>query len=222
VSDDRNSRQATILPPAEMLKYAAIVVGVGAIGRQVAIQLAAAGIAQLHLMDFDMVETPNLGTQGYFLADLNHPKVDATAALCRSINPDVHVTTMNGRFDRIPGVMTLRAAPVMFCCVDSMAARREIWSASRDAGLPFFVDGRMAGEIIRILTATSTETYDSYATQLFDDHEAFQATCTQRGSIFTSNIAGGLMVSQFSKFLRSNLIDPDFFLDLRCMGVIRP
>jgi molybdopterin/thiamine biosynthesis adenylyltransferase len=38
----------------------ATVVGVGAIGRQVALQLAAMGICWLQLVDFDIVEPANL------------------------------------------------------------------------------------------------------------------------------------------------------------------
>ncbi|HBN76613.1 MAG TPA: thiamine biosynthesis protein ThiF, partial [Planctomycetaceae bacterium] len=48
----------------------ATVIGVGAIGRQVALQLAAIGMPQLQLIDFDAVEASNITTQGYLESDL--------------------------------------------------------------------------------------------------------------------------------------------------------
>jgi molybdopterin/thiamine biosynthesis adenylyltransferase len=56
------------------------VIGIGAIGRQVALQLAAIGVRRLQLVDFDRVDDTNITTQGYFETDIGRPKVQATAA----------------------------------------------------------------------------------------------------------------------------------------------
>lgn len=41
------------------------VIGVGAVGRQVALQLAAMGVSRFQLFDFDIVEPTNINFQGY-------------------------------------------------------------------------------------------------------------------------------------------------------------
>ena len=75
---ERYSRQRDIVPPEKLEACKATVVGVGAIGRQVALQLAAMGIPWLQLTDFDVVESSNLASQGYLQDDMGKLKVQAT------------------------------------------------------------------------------------------------------------------------------------------------
>ena len=96
--DERYSRQKDIVPPERIAACKATVIGVGAIGRQVALQLTAMGIPRLQLVDHDRVETSNLASQGYLESDLGRPKVEATADLCRQINSDIDIR-IAGRFD---------------------------------------------------------------------------------------------------------------------------
>ena len=61
----RNQRQHDLVPPERLAACNAIVIGVGAIGRQVALQLAAIGIHCMALYDPDQVKLENLATQGF-------------------------------------------------------------------------------------------------------------------------------------------------------------
>jgi sulfur carrier protein ThiS adenylyltransferase len=88
----RYTRQADIVPAERMANLTVTVVGVGAIGRQVALQLAAMGISKLQLIDFDRVEIENLCCQGYLENDLEMLKVDATSRMCRMINSQYCLT----------------------------------------------------------------------------------------------------------------------------------
>ena len=63
--EDRDLRQRDIVPPDRLATCRATVVGVGAIGRQVALQLAAIGMPWLQLIDPDVLEAVNLAPQGY-------------------------------------------------------------------------------------------------------------------------------------------------------------
>jgi len=54
--NERFSRQRDIVPPERIADCKATVIGVGAIGRQVALQLSAMGIPRLQLIDHDRVE----------------------------------------------------------------------------------------------------------------------------------------------------------------------
>ncbi len=75
----RFERQQDLVPQDRLATLTATVIGVGAIGRQVALQLAAIGIRRLQLVDFDRVELTNVTSQGYWQADVGQFKVDATA-----------------------------------------------------------------------------------------------------------------------------------------------
>ena len=85
-SDLRYSRQRDIVPAERLAACRPTVIGVGAIGRQVALQLASIGTPRLQLIDFDVVEEVNLAAQGFLEADLGRLKVEATAELCCRIN----------------------------------------------------------------------------------------------------------------------------------------
>src|SRR4051812_41407134 len=77
--DDRFARQQDLVPSEQLADFVVTVIGVGAIGRQVALQLAAIGVRRLQLMDFDRVDATNITTQGFLLADIGQLKVRATA-----------------------------------------------------------------------------------------------------------------------------------------------
>jgi len=98
--DERYSRQKDIVPVDRLAVCKATVIGVGAIGRQVALQLTAMGIPWLQLVDFDLVETSNLASQGYLEDDLGKLKVEATATLCRRINSGIQIVSVPERFRR--------------------------------------------------------------------------------------------------------------------------
>lgn len=76
---ERDIRQRGLVPPNQLAQVHAVVIGVGAIGRQVALQLASLGVQRMTLFDHDHVAVENLAVQGYWPEDLGQAKVDATA-----------------------------------------------------------------------------------------------------------------------------------------------
>lgn len=206
--NEQFSRQADIVPQERINECKATVIGVGAIGRQVALQLTAIGIPHLQLIDFDHVEIHNLPTQGYFVKDMNQPKVDATSALCKQMNFDVTIEVILDRFKR--------ATPVgncVFCCVDSITARKHIWDAVKDK-VHFFCDGRMSAEVLRIITACDSKSRNYYPQTLFSQEQAHAGPCTAKSTIYCANIAAGIMLAQFTKYLRMLPVDSDIQINL--------
>jgi sulfur carrier protein ThiS adenylyltransferase len=207
-ANERYSRQRDLVPPERLAACKATVIGVGAIGRQVALQLAAMGIPWLQLVDFDVVEVSNLASQGYLQDDLGRPKVQATADLSQQINHMLEVHTVSSRFRR-----SMAIGNVVFCCVDAIDTRRHIWEAVKDK-VDFWADGRMSAEIIRVLVACDPGSRKHYPTTLFAAEEAFVGACTAKTTIYCANIAAGLMLAQFAKWLRRLPVDPDMVLNL--------
>ena len=206
--DERYSRQRDIVPPERIVTCRATVIGVGAIGRQVALQLAAMGIPWLQLVDFDLVETSNLASQGYLEEDLGKLKIGATATLCRKINSPIEIVSVPERFRR-----SMEVGNAVFCCVDKIDVRRLIWQAVGDQ-VSFYVDGRMSAEVLRVLTACDAPSRSHYPSTLFRTEEAFVGPCTAKTTIYCANIAAGLMIAQFTKYLRHLPIEPDIQLNL--------
>jgi len=209
--DERYSRQKDIVPPDRLAACKATVIGVGAIGRQVALQLAAMGVPWLQLIDFDVVETSNLASQGYLEDDLGRPKVEATGELCRRINHGLELHQANERFRR-----SMEVGTAIFCAVDKIEIRRMIWDAVKDKAT-FFTDGRMSAEVLRVLTACDAASRKHYPTTLFAAGEAYAGPCTAKTTIFCANIAAGIMVAQLAKWLRALPVEPDLSLNLLAM-----
>jgi sulfur carrier protein ThiS adenylyltransferase len=205
---DRLVRQQELVPEGRLGRIRASVVGVGAVGRQVALQLAAMGVRRLQLVDFDSVEWTNVTTQGYLAADVGRPKVEAAAEAVRGIDPAIRMELVQDRYR--PRV---ELGEAVFCCVDSIAARRAIW---RSAGprLRFWADGRMLGEVIRVLVVAEEFGRDYYPTTLFPQSQAQPGRCTARSTIYAANIAAGLMLHQLARWLRGQPVDRDTSFNL--------
>jgi len=207
-ANERYSRQRDLVPPERLVLCKATVIGVGAIGRQVALQLTAMGIPWLQLVDFDSVEESNLASQGYLQDDLGRPKVEATSDSCHQINHMLEVHSLNTRFRR-----SMEIGNVVFCCVDAIDTRRLIWEAVKDK-VDFWADGRMSAEVLRVLVAYDPVSRKHYSTTLFAAEEAFVGACTAKTTIYCANVAAGLMLAQFAKWLRRLPVDPDMVLNL--------
>src|SRR5262249_4268698 len=147
-------------------------------------------------------------------ADVGTSKVMATAALCRQLYPQLSIEPVADRFRKSTvRYMVFDRPLVVFACVDSISTRRLIWEALH-LEATFFVDGRMSAEVMRILAVASPPTDRAYACTLFDESEAFVGACTARSTIYTASIAAGLMVGQFTRWLRDLPVDADLTLNL--------
>ncbi len=205
---NRFVRQESLVPSDRLRNLMVTVIGVGAIGRQVALQLAAIGVQRLQLIDFDQVEWTNITTQGYLQTDLGKFKTTATRETAERLASEIDITELQDRFR--PRHET---GSIIFCCVDSISVREAIWRAV-SARCEFFVDGRMLGEVIRVLAVSPAEMREYYESTLFDQAEAQTGACTAQSTIYTANIAAGLMLHQFSRFLRRLPVDRDLNLNL--------
>jgi sulfur carrier protein ThiS adenylyltransferase len=207
--EHRFERQADIVPQEKLQGLTVDVIGVGAIGRQVALQLASLGVRRLRLIDFDQVDETNVTTQGYSAThDVGMLKVAAVQRAVRWIDPAISVEPIADRYRSRFG-----ASDAVFCCVDSIGARAAIWRAV-NSQCRFWCDGRMLGEVIRVLTVSETVGRETYSATLFPQAEAQAGRCTAHGAVYTASIAAGLMLHQFTRWLRGVAVEADMTLNL--------
>lgn len=207
----RDARQRDLVPPERLAQTGAAVIGCGAVGRQAALQLAALGAPHLLLVDFDHVAVENLAPQGFLAADLGRDKVAAVAEQCRAINPAIRVDLYPRRFNR-----SIPQTDVVFCCVDSITARRRIYDQVRPSAR-LFLDARMSAEVVRTLAVEASEPADRYHQSCFEPTQVFDGACTAKSTIYSANIAAGLLVAQFTRWLRRLPMDHDVQLNLLSM-----
>lgn len=204
----RYSRQADLIPQKRLQQTPITIIGVGAIGRQLATQLTMIGAPTLTLIDFDRVDESNLASQGYRERDLGRLKVEATADALREHNQDIHVTTTADRFrpqQEIGGVV--------FCSVDTMTNRQAIWR-SVGSKSRFWGDVRMLGESIRLLIASDDSSRWHYSTTLFPQSDAQLGRCTAKATYYVANVAAGWMLANFARWLRGQPTDADTSINL--------
>ncbi|WP_230773296.1 ThiF family adenylyltransferase [Roseiconus lacunae] len=205
---DRFQRQSDLVPRAGIESVTATVIGVGAVGRQVALQLASIGIRKLQLIDFDQVELTNVTTQGYRPDQIGQPKVDATAEDVKALDPEIEVNVIADRIR--PHFKTGEA---VFACVDSIKARAAIWR-SLQARCAVWIDGRMRGEVVRVLASGDPKSDTNYSNTLFAQSEAHTGSCTSASTVYAASLTASLMLHQFTRWLRDIPVERDVSVNL--------
>lgn len=157
------------------------IIGCGATGSRIALALAKLGVLNLHIWDFDMVESHNLPNQMFGLNDVGSLKVEALADIILE-QTGLSVTMHNERVDG-----SQRLGEVVFLLTDTMASRKEIW----DKGIKFrgtvhlMVETRMGTDQGRIYCVCPTR--DAAVTQwensLYPDEVATDSRCGSRTSV---------------------------------------
>jgi molybdopterin/thiamine biosynthesis adenylyltransferase len=214
--EPRYIRQGDILPAARMAQLKVMVIGCGAVGSLIAKQLAHIGQPHVTLCDFDTVDEVNLCCQGFTEADLGQNKVDAVARAMVAINGTLanQINPINARFRKSDGIKH----DVIFCCVDKIDTRKFIFNAVKDSSQAFFDARVKGGDSIRILSATDAKSRAHYAATLFAPEEVQAGECTAKMTIYGAFVAAGLLVSQYSLFLRRfPICDPDIMINLAGM-----
>jgi sulfur carrier protein ThiS adenylyltransferase len=205
---DRFVRQADLVPGEALRRLTVTVIGVGAVGRPLGLMLAALGVPRLQLIDPDIVELHNVTTQGYGSGDVGHGKVEALAGAIAIYDPTVEVMAVRDTFRRHMAV-----GDVAFCAVDSISTRAVLWKALAGR-VGFWADGRMLGETLRVLAAGDDPSRRHYPSTLFPQEEALVGRCTARSTLYAASICAGLMVHQFTRWLRGIPVEPDVTLNL--------
>ncbi|WP_028864137.1 tRNA cyclic N6-threonylcarbamoyladenosine(37) synthase TcdA [Psychromonas aquimarina] len=77
------------------------IVGIGGVGSWVAESLARSGIGKITLIDMDDICVTNTNRQVHALSDtIGQTKIEAMAARCRQINPEIEVTCIDDFIDK--------------------------------------------------------------------------------------------------------------------------
>ena len=116
----------------EVLSKATIgIAGCGGLGSNIAVSLVRAGIGNLIIADFDIVELSNLNRQYYFLEDVGKKKVYALRDKLLKINPDCMIKTIDKKLERNDIPLLFKDADIMMEAFDKAKAKQwliEEWS----------------------------------------------------------------------------------------------
>lgn len=152
------------------------VIGVGATGSYVVLQLAKLGITDIHVWDADCVEAHNLPNQLYGIEDIGRPKVEALKEIIKRLT-GIEITT----HQEFVMAETQGLGQVVFLLTDSMASRKEIYKGclkySFDTQL--CIETRLAATTGRIYTFNPTDMIEQegWEKTLYTDVVAEKSEC---------------------------------------------
>lgn len=130
------------------LKKATIgIAGAGGLGSSIATALTRAGIGQIIIADFDVVEPSNLNRQQYFIDQIGLPKVEALQANLQRINPFTIVRAEKCYLsvDNIPALFAdVDVMVEAFDCPETKAMLIQLWLRQFPA-TPLVAASGMAG-----------------------------------------------------------------------------
>lgn len=102
----------------------ALIVGAGGLGSPVSLYLAAAGVGQLTICDFDTVELSNLQRQViHSTQSLNLNKAASAKQFIHTLNPEINVKTVQKRSSIVEFKALINQADVVIDCSDNFETR---------------------------------------------------------------------------------------------------
>lgn len=120
-----------------------LIVGLGGLGAPAALYLAAAGIGELHLADFDTVDVTNLQRQIiHDSASVGVSKVDSAMRRLSALNPEIRLVPHPVALDEDTLVA---AVDLVLDCSDNFGTREAVNAACMAAGKPL-----VSGAAIRL------------------------------------------------------------------------
>lgn len=152
------------------------IIGCGAVGSHIIEQLARMGVTEMHIYDFDKVESHNLANQKFTLSQVGMLKVDACEELALNINPDINITKHKEGLQE-PYKLT---KGIVIMAADKMDVRRSIVNANRlNPKIICILDFRMRltdGQVYFATGGNQKEMKYLYMTMDFTDEEALKYT----------------------------------------------
>lgn len=192
-------------------EYSVHIIGCGAIGSRIALDLVRLGVKNIHAYDFDKVEEHNLRNQAFIQGDIGLLKVDALRALADDIrkppawdiqNPDVNIFP---HVEKLTTLEEMRGA-VVFLAVDSLDTRKELMNTFH-YGVYAVFDTRIGTNHGRVYAWNQTMEHRRYMDTLVPDSEVLddedRSACGRvEGVGATAGFAASLAIWQMIRWAR--------------------
>ncbi len=148
------SRRISWLDLDSIFKAKVLLVGAGALGNEVAKDLALSGFREITVVDMDHVSGSNLNRCLFFSeldAKLKSPKAQVVAEGMKRLSPHANPRHSNGRIQDLPDSIYTEQ-DVVLGCLDNIDARIHVNSHSYVAG-KIYIDGGMEGLLGKVVVS---------------------------------------------------------------------
>jgi len=184
-----------------LLESRVLLVGLGGLGSPVALYLAAAGVGQLVLSDFDKVDLSNLQRQIAHTTDaIGELKVESARRALLALNPEIQIETIDRILQEQELVLEVQKADLVIDASDNFATRFAINSACLCHATPL-VSGaaiRMEGQV----SAFSGQPGGPCYRCLYPEEGQVADTCSENGVLAPLvGIIGSIQATEAIKIL---------------------
>ena len=196
------SRHISVFSP-DAVKHPIHIIGVGATGSFVAMELARMGCPVLNIYDFDDVEIHNIPNQYYDTGDLGKLKAEALADKLKAINPNIVVNVYTNAVlpvhdDEHNGIDEMSG--YVFLLVDSMKIRKELWMAAKEnKNIVHCWESRLGSDQARVYSLDMTvKDFSKYEADFYEDDNAEMSACGTSITVLPIVLqTASLMIVQF-------------------------
>lgn len=200
------SKQTELIKPHEH-NVPIHIIGAGALGSWVAFFLLKMGFQNIHVYDFDTVEEHNLPNQFFRENQIGtHKAIGVGEIFVDFFDEDPGRLTIHNRKVDDTNAHTLHG--IIFSCVDSMAARKEIYELAYKYGpATCWLEGRLSiyGAYLYSLERKDQEVFEKYEKTLYADTEAEVSACGISQTALPAAVnAASMMVMQMIEYLNGN------------------
>lgn len=193
-------RHQSVFDPDTFGKRRVDVIGAGATGSRIVLQLAKLGVANIHVWDFDKVEAHNIANQLFPMSSIGKLKVDAIKALINEqagMEPAIHNEAVDG---------SQKLGEVVFLLTDTMDSRKKIWNSLKlKLSTKLLIETRMGideGRIYAVNPSLSNH-IKAYEATLYDsDKVAQKSACGASITVgATADVLAGYAIWQFVRWV---------------------
>lgn len=197
------------------------VIGAGATGSRIVLELAKLGLQNIHVWDFDTVEPHNIANQAFGNDDIGKLKVDALAELVKR-QTGTDIVKHPERY----GEGGEPLGQVVFLLTDTMASRKEIWdyAIKFKTNVELMIETRMGTDNGRLYTVIPTvlEQVRRWESTLYSDAEAEVSVCGTSVTVgATAAVISGMAVWSMVRWFQS-LRDPAETPEVELIFGLRP
>ena len=184
-----------------LLDAKVLIIGAGGLGSPVGMYLAAAGVGDISISDFDTVDLTNLQRQiAHTTQDIGCAKAESLATRMRGLNPHVAIHPINHSLEGEALIEATRRADLVLDCSDNFTTRFTVNAACVKTGTPL-VSGaaiRMEGQVATFLNDGSGPCYRCLYREEGEDED----TCSTTGVLApVVGVIGSLQATEALKVL---------------------
>ena len=201
VDTHRHLTRQLDLIPLQVLEKPVTIIGCGAIGSFLGLQLAKMGVTNLTLFDHDTVSVENMSNQFFPFSAIGVNKAEALAKMVG----DFTGTTLSYVPEKFTAEDAVKLRGIVVVAVDSMEARRMVYESIKEKNfqVDYIIDPRMSAEFFAMYVINPHDAKDqaTYEKTLYSDEQAVPERCTAKSTVYTASLGAGLVTKAIKNIL---------------------